>query len=434
MSRLPLIAVVWFFYLGALGIFFPFFSLYLHENAGLTGTQMGFVLAVIPMMGLATQPLWGQIADRTGSRSRVLSALGVGALFGYAALFYARGFVAIALATAALAFFQTAVIPSSVAATLALTRNDGPYAFGRMRVWGTVGFLLVVVGFPPALHALQELWGPDVDRPGVSEPGLEWMFPITAAVLFCGALAARALPRGGALALRAPRGDWRRLVRHRPFRRLLGFSLVAFLCLQGPMSMFPVFVRAHGGSLDSVGEMWILMLIPEIFLILMSGAGLQRFGPRGLLAIGVTAGGIRWLVCGFAPSLAWIYPVQVLHGVVVAGLVLGAPLYVEAVVPERLRSTGQGLLAMIGVSVGGICSQLATGWLIEHVGTNAPYIVGGAGALILGLLIPIWIPPATRPAPAEGEEQAEPRSTGRSTSKEPQESIARSSGVRPESR
>ncbi|MEE8509275.1 MAG: MFS transporter, partial [Myxococcota bacterium] len=140
MSRPPPIAVVWFFYLGALGIFFPYFSLYLHENAGLTGTQMGFVLAVIPMMGIATQLLWGQIADRTGSRSRVLAGLGMGALFGYGALFTARGFASIALATASVAFFQAALIPSSVAVTLALTRDDGPHAFGRMRVWGTVGF------------------------------------------------------------------------------------------------------------------------------------------------------------------------------------------------------------------------------------------------------------------------------------------------------
>ena len=403
MSRPPPIAVVWFFYLGALGIFFPYFSLYLHENAGLTGTQMGFVLAVIPMMGIATQLLWGQIADRTGSRSRVLAGLGMGALFGYGALFTARGFASIALATASVAFFQAALIPSSVAVTLALTRDDGPHAFGRMRVWGTVGFFLVVVCFPPALHALQEVRGFGVDRAGVSEPGLEWMFPITAIILFFGALAALALPRGGALALRAPRGDWRRLLHHGPFLRILGFSLVAFLCLQGPMSIFPVYVRAHGGTLDSVSEMWILMLIPEIFLILMSGAGLERFGPRGLLAIGVIAGGVRWLVCGFAQSLAWIYPVQVLHGVVVAGLVLGGPLYVEAVVPERLRSTGQGLLAMIGVSIGGISSQLATGWLLEHVGPDAPYIAGGVGALILGALIPVLLPPATRPDPAEGE-------------------------------
>jgi PPP family 3-phenylpropionic acid transporter len=369
---------------------------------------VGVVLAMLPLAGIVAQPVWGQLADRTGSRSGVLAWLGIGALLGYLALFSAQGFAAILLATAALACFQAPLIPATVSVTLALTRDAGPHAFGHMRVWGTVGFFICVVAFPPALHAVQELRGLVTDAAGVSQPGLEVMFPAAGALLLLGALVAFALPRRGAISLRAPRGDWHRLLRHGPFLRLLAFSLVAYLCLQGPMSLFPIFVRAHGGTLDSVSHMWILMLIPEIPLIALSGAGLARLGPRGLLAVGVLAGGLRWTVCGLAPSLAWIYPVQMLHGVVVAGLVIGGPLYVEAAVPERLRSTGQGILAMVGVSVGGISSQLVAGWLLEHVGPNAPYLAGGVGALVLGALIPFWIPPATRPPAAEGEEAKGP--------------------------
>ena len=115
------------------------------------------------------------------------------------------------------------------------------------------------------------------------------------------------------------------------------------------------------------------------------------------------AGGLRWTVCGFADDLRWIAAVQILHGVVVAGLVIGAPLYVEAAVPERLRSTGQGVLAMIGIGVGGIASNATAGQLLEHAGPNAPYAFGGLGALALGALLPLLLPPARRPAPADGE-------------------------------
>ncbi len=73
----------------------------------------------------------------------------------------------------------------------------------------------------------------------------------------------------------------------------------------------------------------------------------------------------------------------------------------DAVVPERLRSTGQGLLAMLGVSIGGIASNLSTGWLIEHVSVDAPYVAGGLGALVLGCLVPLLLP---RPAPPSRRE------------------------------
>jgi PPP family 3-phenylpropionic acid transporter len=391
-------AVVWFLCLGGLGIFMPYYSLYLHENAALPGSQVGGVLAVVPLAGILAQPLWGQIADVTGGRARLIAVLGLGAGVGYAALALASGFTALLLQTAALALFSTAIVPSCVSVTLALSQRAGPRAFGLSRVWGTVGFLFFVVGFPLLLHRWQALHGLAPD-PGsaVSQPGLEIMFPLTGAVVAAGGLVALALPRRGAVALRAPRGDWRLLLRHGPYLRLLAFALLAYALLQGPMALFPVFVRSLGGSVDSVSHMWVLMLLLEIPLIALTGASLERLGPRGLLAAGVLAGGARWSLCGFAPDLRWVYPVQILHGVVVAGLIVGAALYVDAVVPERLRSTGQGLLAMVGVSVGGISSNLAAGWLLEHVDPAAPYRVGGLGALALGLALPLLLPPPRRP-------------------------------------
>jgi PPP family 3-phenylpropionic acid transporter len=403
MSSRVAMSCVWFFCLGGIGIFFPFFSLYLRENAGLSGAQMGVVLAMLPLTGALAQPFWGQLADRTGSRSLVLALLVFGAAGGYLTLGFARGFPALLLATVGVAIFSTAMIPNAMAVSFALAQGNRARELGRMRVWGTVGFLLLVVGFPPLLHRLQEARGLVRTPGGPSEPGLDVMFPITAGVVLVGALIALALPRGGEMALRAPRGDWRRLLRHRPFVRLLAFSLFAYACLQGPMSIFPVYVRSLGGTLDSVSQMWILMLALEIPLVFYSGSSIARFGARGLLAIGVLAGGVRWTACGLAPDLAFVFPFQILHGVVVAGLVVGGPLYVEAVVPERLRSTGQGMLAMVGVSVGAVLSQLGTGLLLEAGGPRAPYLVGGIGALLLVALLPWLLPPVARPAPAEEE-------------------------------
>src|SRR5262245_18483394 len=357
-------ALVWFFGFGALGMYLPFFGLYLNENAGLGGARVGAVLAVMPLVGGALQPLWGQLADRTGARAGVLVAVSFGAALGFTAPWAARGFAGLVLATAVLAALLTAFVPAAVAMTLALARRDDPHAFGLSRVWGTVGFLFFVVVTPHALDAVKRAWGLERTPGGPSEPGLELIFAVAGASLLVGGLAALGLPREGAVAVRAPRGDWRRLVRHAPYLRLLAFSFAGYVCLQGPLTIFPIFVRSRGGTLDSVSDMWVPMLLLEIPLVAFSGASLARVGARGLLAIGVLAGGARWLACGLVPGLDWIYPVQILHGVTVAGFILGGPLYVDAVVPERLRSTGQGLLTMFGASLGGITSKLASGWLV----------------------------------------------------------------------
>jgi MFS family permease len=273
--------LVWFFGLGALGMYLPFFGLYLHENAGLEGTRVGAVLALVPLVGLLVQPLWGQLADRTGARARLLVLLSVGGALGYGALARAEGFREVLLATGVLALFQTAFVPSAVSVTLALGRDAGPHAFGLTRVWGTVGFLAFVVAFPYALHAAQRAQGLEAVPGGPSEPGLELMFPLAALAALLGGLASLALPRTGAVALRAPRGDWRRLVRHGPFLRALGLSVLGYFFLQGPLTLFPLLVRERGGSLDSVSGMWVPMLLLEIPLVALSGASLarRRAGP-----------------------------------------------------------------------------------------------------------------------------------------------------------
>jgi PPP family 3-phenylpropionic acid transporter len=163
--------------------------------------------------------------------------------------------------------------------------------------------------------------------------------------------------------------------------------------MHGPLWLFPLFVRSRGGDLDTIRGMWILMLIVEIPLVLLTGSGLKRIGARGLLGVGVTIGGLRWLLCAVISDLNFLFAVQALHGVTVVGLNLGSPLYLDVVAPEKLRSTAQGILSMVGMSVAGIASNLAAGWLVDHGGTDPLYLICGVGSLTLGLLT-VWFLPA----------------------------------------
>jgi len=397
MSSATSLAVFWLLYLGGLGVIFPFQSLYFSENVALLGTQLGLVLAVRPLVGLLAQPLWGQFADRTGSRARTLAMLAAGTALGYLLLSQAKTFPVLLAAMAVSAIFSSAAMPMATSVCMAALGARAAEAFGRLRVWGTVGFLVLVVGFPFLLHQTQAARGLVREPGGPSEPGLELIFYVAAAISAAAALVAWRLPRDGAMAARSQRGDLRLLLRHRPYRRLLYFVFLAHLCHQAPIHLFAPFIVAHGGSIDTVSRMWIPMLLLEIPLVYYSGAIVARIGVRGLLGIGVLADGLRWLVCSLVGDLSVMYVLALLHGVVIAGLFVGSALYVESVVPERLRSTGQGLLAMIGFSCAGVISNVGGGLLLEHFGVDAPYRIGGIGALLLGAALPLILPRPERP-------------------------------------
>ena len=387
------LTLFWFTYFGSLGIFFPYFSLYLRENAGLSGTQLGVILAVSPLVGMIAQPLWGQVADRTGARSRVLAFLTLGTAFGYAALGFAQGFWTILIAVAALAFVGTAVFPLMNSVSLAILRDQGRHAFGRVRVWGTIGYFIIILAFPWFLGFYEPQSVVNSTAREISQPALGLMFPITAVLVFAAAVIAFFLPQKGAVALRADRGDWRELMRNRAFLRFLFFALSAHFLMHGPMWLFPLFVRSRGGDLDMIRAMWILMLTFEIPLVLLTGSGLKRLGPRGLLAVGVFVGGLRWTLSALLTDPTLLFAVQMLHGVTVVGLNLGSPLYLDTVAPERLRSTAQGILSMVGMGIAGIASNIAAGWLVDRGGTDTLYLICGLGSLALGSLT-VWLLPA----------------------------------------
>lgn len=391
------LSLFWLLYMGAMGVIFPFLTLYLAENAGLSGSEVGALAAVSPLVGLVAPNFWGGLADRSGSRVRLLALLVVASALANGLLAVLSGFAALLAGLALAASVSTAVLPIGVAVSLAALGIDGRYRFGLVRVWGTVGYLATVIAFPWVLHGFQRLRGLQPFPGGPSEPGLELMFVVASALVLVSAPVVLAIPQSESLRLRPSPAEWRQLRSHAPFLRMLLYQFLAFVFLQGPMNLFPVLVRARGGDLDSVSHLWILMLLPEIPLVALSGVGLRRFGARSLLACGVLAGGFRWAVCGLSDDLRLLYVSQPLHGVLVAGLLIGAPLYVESAVPESLRSTAQARLAMAGAGVGGIVSSLVSGWLLESFGAPLPYALGGFGALVLGALTAVILPAPSRP-------------------------------------
>jgi PPP family 3-phenylpropionic acid transporter len=382
----------WFVYMGSVGIILPYYSLYLKENAGLSGIELGWVLAILPLVSIVVQPFWGQVADRTGARSPIVAFLCLGSALAYFALAGAEGFWVILLVTAVLAVFGTAVLPITVSVSLAILRDAGPHAFGFVRVWGTLGYFVSIVTFPWILNRYQVARGIESTATGDPEAGLGVMFILTGLLALIAALVGLLLPREGAVSTRAGRGDWRLLLRNDAYIRFLAFSFAAYLLSQGPMWLFPIFVRSRGGDIGTIRDMWVYMLIVEIPLILASGRALQRLGARGLLGIGVAVGGLRWILCAFVDDLHVLALVQTLHGVTVVGLLMGGPLYLDLIAPERLRSTAQSVLSMVGVGVAGIVSNLVSGWLLDSAGIDLLYAAMGLGSALLGCLA-WWILP-----------------------------------------
>ena len=392
LTSLQRLSVYWFLMTGALGVYLPFFSLYLKDMRGFSGTQIGTVFAVPPFVAMLAQPFWSYVADRTGSRSKVLALLSCGAAIGYVLLIVPRSFAGMLAATAWLAFFSSAQMPMAVAVSLgAIAQAGDRVQFGRIRVWGTLGYFIVVMSVPMGLTWMAA-------RLHASEASIfHGVFAVGAGLTALASLIALSLPTPPAhKRVRMHRGEQAWLLRQPAYVRVLGVSLLAYVFLQGPLQLLPVYARSRGGNTASVSEMWAWSLSLEAVLMLYAAGLYRRFGPRPTIALGIAACGVRWLLCAYCRELQWAYPLQALHGAMVVSLQVGAPLLVESLVPDRLRASSQAGLSIVGPGIGGIASSALAGWILDARGIDTVMLVGGCGGLFLGLITP-WMLPRSSP-------------------------------------
>ncbi len=386
MTRL---SAFWFVYMAGLGLVYPFQAVWYQDSAGLTGWQLGMVLALRPIMGIVGQPLFGRIADRSGRRALTLAVVLAGAGVAYFVLPWAPGIWAVVGVAAVAAFFGTSVMSLGTSVSMAALGSQASQRFGSVRVWGTVGYAIVLFAFPRLLGAWR-------DREGLTdatgEPGLGAIFMGMAVFCLLAAVVVARVPIAGQAAAKSRRGDVALLLKHRPYIALLVVTFLGHGLLQGPIQFFPLLVAERGGGLTDVSNLWLPMLGMETLLVAYSSRGADRFGPKALIGVGIAADGLRWVLTLLAPTLGWMIFPQFLHGVVIAGFLIGTALYVEQVTPDRLRSTGQAGLAMVGVSCATAFSNLWVGLSVDLWGIKAPFWVGGVGAMTLGVLALLWLP------------------------------------------
>jgi len=124
----------------------PYFPLYL-EHRGLTAAQIGMVMAVAQGMRIFGPTAWGWLADHTTERVRILQFTSVAAALCFLPVLFPGGFGYVLLTMFAMHFFMTGQIPIAEAMTATQLRGDPRAAtrYGRLRVWGSISFVIVVV-------------------------------------------------------------------------------------------------------------------------------------------------------------------------------------------------------------------------------------------------------------------------------------------------
>ncbi|EXJ14374.1 MFS transporter [Imhoffiella purpurea] len=364
----------YFFYFASLGALVPFWGLYL-QSKGFDALAIGLLMAILSATKIVAPMLWGHLADHGGRRMRLVQLGSLLAFLGFLVVFAASGFWGMALAMLLFSFFWNASLPQMEAITFNHLR-ERPTGYALVRVWGSIGFVLVVVAL-----------GVFVERGSLGIVPV-WVLALVLGILISTLLIPDSPPASGDRA--SP--SLRALL---CCPEVIAFFAACFL-MQLSHGIYYAFYSIHlesaGYSSTAVGQLWALGVVAEVAVFLVMHRLLDRFGARRVLIWSLGLAAVRWFAIGACVDLLAVQiGAQLLHAASFGTFHAAAIHLVHHLFPGRTQGRGQALYNSLSFGAGGAAGSLVGGLLWSDYGPVLTFGVGSAVSA-LGLVIAVrWM-------------------------------------------
>jgi len=359
------LAAFYFFYFASLGALLPYWGLYL-KDLGLDAGRIGVAMALLSATKVLAPNLLGWIADLSGRPLAWVRGVCLLAFLLFLPMLGADRYLEILAGILAFGMCWSAALSQFEAVTLQYLR-EAVARYAWVRLWGSVGFIVAVLGLGAAL----DLYGPW---------GLPWVVAVLLLLIWVTTLLVPE-QRG-----RAGQGGeavkWSRLL-WRP--GMVAFLLVVFLiqAAHGPYYVFySIYLRENGYSGSLTGGLWTLGVVAEILLFLLFPWLRRWISLKALWLLSIFMGGVRWLAIGFGVQDLWILAAaQLLHAATFAVNHAVAIHYLRDSFGMRHQGKGQALYSSLSFGLGGMAGSWLAGVGWEALGPQ--WVFAGAAALSL---------------------------------------------------
>jgi len=356
------------------GAFSPYLSLYF-ASVGMTIAQIGVLMAVPQLTRIFGPPIWGWAADRFGRRALILRLSSAAAVAASLGLLLAGGHYGAALVVLAAMYFATsAQVP--LAETMALSVSAGDSGrYGRIRLWGSIGFVCAVAFAGPLLDAV----------------GVRWLPLVMTALAACLLAVAWRVPEPPARAAGTGAADsvWRRL-REPAIAAFFASSFLMMFAHAALYGFFSLYLDGLGWTKSAIGLAWTIGVLAEIVLFRVQRRLFERFDALWLLAASLAVAAARFEMLGWGGgAVAVVVVVQLLHAVTFGVHHSAVMALLHRWFEPVQQSRAQALYITLGYGLGGACGGVVASRLWEHVGPTAAFH-GAAFAAALGWACVAW--------------------------------------------
>ncbi|HEY6975118.1 MAG TPA: MFS transporter [Chitinophagaceae bacterium] len=348
------------------------------KGQGLTGIQIGTILSVTPLMMFLVQPFYGMLADRLGYKKCLLLSSFLASV-SYACYLFHGGFAYIFIITVFMALFYNTLQPILDSLSLRLAQSNPKFSYGTLRIAGAAGWAFTGI-----------ILGHYIDK-------------INLSVIFVFAAISMLLTFIFSFSIK-PDNEEETSVDTQSFKNVgevfrnktLIFLLISvFLISAGATTIwnfYSIYMKENGASASLVGFGLSFQGLCELPLFYFSAKIIRRFGMKTTLLITVFATAFRLLLYSVVKNPQAAVFIEVLHGVSWSLFWVVCVEYVNMLVKEDWRATGQSLLYASYYGAGAIVGNFWTGFLYDTKMRIAEIFLLNAGIVsVVALFILIFM-------------------------------------------
>jgi PPP family 3-phenylpropionic acid transporter len=358
-------------YFAYVGLFSPFLSLWLNGR-GFSPAEIGVLVSPMQWARVVGPPAWGYLADHSPASRvpRIIQWAALAALLSASLLLLNWSFWGLFAVLCLMSFFLSGQVP--IAESLAMQTSRGDMGvYGRMRVWGSIGFIVAVMA--------GGLW---FDWVGVEALPATMML-----VLGLVALTALGLPAREVHAPDLSGSGVRDMLRQPKVRGFLWASFLMLLAHAPLYTLFSLWLEQNGYSRTQIGLFWTLGVLAEILMFRIQRPLFERFGLARAWSSSYAIAAIRFGLIAISGGNIWVLLVaQVLHAATFGVHHSASMALVREWFPQAAQARGQALYTMASYGLGGSLGGILAGWVWESVSPQASFALA-AGFAGLGWLV-----------------------------------------------
>ena len=361
-----------FLYFAYVGLVSPYASLFFLDR-GFNVIEIAVLMSMLQITRIVGPFTWGWLSDYLSNRIGIIRVCACLSALVFLCIFYLQTYIGFFLWMFVLHTILSSQMPLGETATIHALYKDNSFdkRYGRLRLWGSIGFITMVL-----------IAGELFQRQGIElypYVGTAILFSL-AAITFC---------------LHEPKMERRKMVKGELFAVLLNpdvrwFLVSGFFMIFAHASLYvfySLYLANLGYNKFQIGLFWALGVAAEVLFFYFQNKILGRVDSEVILQGAFGIGVVRFMMIAFFPTTIVLILAQLMHAGTFAAHHSAATKLLQRWFTGPLQARGQAIMATVSYGLGGTIGGLCAGWIWDLLQPRDVFVMSALACGIAGMAI-----------------------------------------------